>query len=398
MKTLRFLYILFLLTFAVSICLGQSKSELEKKKKKTQDDINYTNKLLKQTQENQNATYNNLLLLNKNINSRQELISDISSELTYAERQIKDLEFLIQIMTEDLENLKKDYAEMIRIAWKNQNKYNTIMFIFAAEDFNQTFLRFKYMQQLAKFRKKQFKAINSLQSILKIQIQTLEEVKNSKSTLLEDEEREQKSLLREQKEKEKALNKLKTKEQELKENLKEQQKQMAQVQKEIEKLIAEETKRTSGSTVGKYELTPSEKIVSTNFGNNKGKLPWPVDRGVIVSNFGKQYHPVLTNVEIDNKGIDISTTAGTDARSIFDGEVRKVFSVPGAQNAIIIRHGEYLSVYTHLDVVYVSIGESVIAKQAIGKIHTDKTENKTILHFEIWKGSTVVNPTGWLAR
>ncbi|HOZ30452.1 MAG TPA: peptidoglycan DD-metalloendopeptidase family protein [Bacteroidales bacterium] len=395
---MRIIYILLLIICTATFSFGQSKSELEKKKKKTQDDINYTNNLLKQTQENQNATYNNLLLLNKNINSRQELISDISTELSYAEQQIKDLEFLIQIMTEDLESLRNDYAEMIRIAWKNQNKYNTIMFMFAAEDFNQTYLRFKYMQQLAKFRKKQFKAINSLQSILKIQIQTLEEMKITKVTLLEDEQKEQKGLLREQKEKEKALNKLKTQEQELKKSLQDQQKQMAQLQKEIEKLIAEETKRTSGTTTGKYELTPTEKIVSTNFGNNKGKLPWPVDRGVIVSNFGKQYHPVLTNVEIDNKGIDISTTAGTDARSIFDGEVRKVFSVPGAQNAVIIRHGEYLSVYTHLDNVYVSVGETVISKQAIGKIHTDKTENKTILHFEIWKGSTVVNPTGWLAR
>lgn len=395
---MKIIPIILILIFSTSIAFCQNKSDLEKKKKKTQEDINYTNKLLKETQENQNATYNNLLLINKNINSRQELISDISSELTYTEQQIKDLEFLITLMTEDLEILRDDYAEMIRIAWKNQNKYNTIMFILAAEDFNQTYLRLKYMQQLADFRKKQFKAINSLQSILKIQIQKLQEVKDHKSTLLEDEQNEQKNLLREQKEKEKNLNKLKSKEQELKKNLQEQQKQMAQLQKEIEKLIAEETKRTSGSTTGKYELTPSEKIVSTNFGNNKGKLPWPVDRGVIVSNFGKQYHPVLTNVEIDNKGIDISTMAGTDARSIFDGEVRKVFSVPGAQNAVIIRHGEYLSVYTHLDNVYVSVGEMIITKQAIGKIHTDKTENKTILHFEIWKGSTVVNPTGWIAK
>ena len=131
---------------------------------------------------------------------------------------------------------------------------------------------------------------------------------------------------------------------------------MAQVQREIEKLIAEEAKRTSGSATGKYELTPSEKIVSTNFGNNKGKLPWPVERGVVVLGFGKQMHPVITSIEIDNKGIDISTTEGSDARSVFDGDVRKVFAVPGAQNAVIISVITSYSIhYTKLYEIYIHL-------------------------------------------
>ena len=167
-------------------------------------------------------------------------------------------------------------------------------------------------------------------------------------------------------------------------------------------MIAEEVKKSSASkgkaNTGKYELTPEEKIVSDNFGSNVGKLPWPVQRGVIVSRFGKQPHPVISGVEIDNKGIDISTTTGSDARAVFDGEVRKVFSIPGTQNAVIIRHGEYLSVYTHIDKVYVSVGDKVKAKQAIGKIYTDDAENKTVLHLEIWKGSATLNPANWLAK
>lgn len=391
------LLLLFILPGTVMV-FGQNKSELEKKKKKTQDDINYTNQLLKETKEDQKASYNNLLLINKNIDSRYELIENISTDLSYTEQRIQETQMIIEMMQIDLEILKKDYAEMIRIAWKNQNKYNTIMFILAAEDFNQTYLRLKYMQQLADFRKKQFMAINSLQDILAIQIEDLNDAKLHKASLLEDEKKEAQNLKSEQQKQEKTIAELKGKEKELKAKLQEQQKQMAQVQREIEKLIADEAKRTSGSSTGKYELTPAEKIVSTNFGNNKGKLPWPVERGVIVGNFGKQFHPVLTSVEIDNKGIDVSTTAGSDARAIFDGEVRKIFAVPGAQSALIIRHGEYLSVYTHLEDVYVSVGENVVTKQAIGKIHTDKTENKTILHLEIWKGSTVLNPSGWLAK
>ncbi len=391
------LLLIFLMPGAL-LLNGQKKVELENKKKKTQEEINYTNKLLKETRENQKSSYNNLLLINKNIDSRRELIENISTEVSYTDQRIQETEQIIEIMQEDLEILKEDYAEMIRVAWKNQNKYNTIMFILAAKDFNQTYLRLKYMQQLADFRKKQFLAINSLKDILEIQVQELNDARLNKTKLLDDEKREEQNLRTEQEEQEKTIAKLKGQEQDLKKKLQDQQKQMAQVQREIEKLIAEEAKRTSGSATGKYELTPSEKIVSTNFGNNKGKLPWPVERGVVVLGFGKQMHPVITSIEIDNKGIDISTTEGSDARSVFDGEVRKVFAVPGAQNAVIIRHGEYLSVYTQLDNVYVSVGESVVAKQAIGKIHTDKTENKTILHFEIWKGSVVSNPSGWLAK
>jgi len=173
---------------------------------------------------------------------------------------------------------------------------------------------------------------------------------------------------------------------------------MASIQKEIEKLIAEENKRTSGSTTGKYKLTPEEKLVSDKFGNNKGRLPWPVERGVITVRFGRQSHPVLANIEIDSKGVDISTTSGSDARAVFEGEVRRIFAVPGGHNAVIIRHGEYLSVYTNLSKVYVKSGEKVVAKQAIGKIHTDENDNKTILHLEIWQGNVPLNPETWLAK
>lgn len=385
--------------FLISIGLSaQTKTELEKKKQKTIEEINYTNKLLQQTKSNQKESYNTLLLINNKIESRQELIEDINAEVYFVDKRIEESELIIRIMEEDLVILKEDYAEMIRVAWKNQNKYNDIMFILAAEDFNQTYLRLKYMQQLADFRKKQFMAITSVKAVLQINVEKLAAAKIEKEELLNEEIKEGNNLKQEQKDHEKTLNQLKGQEQELKEKLQKQQNQMAQLQREIEKLIAEEAKTSSGSSTGKYELTPAEKIVDTNFGNNKGRLPWPVERGVIVGRFGKQNHPILTNVVIDNKGIDISTTAGSDARCVFEGEVRKVLSIPGAQNAVMIRHGQYLSVYTHLDNVYVSAGDYVVAKQAIGSIHTDASENKTIIHLEIWKGSTTLNPSSWLAK
>jgi len=396
--------ILFLfVAFMLSLCaVAQTKADLEKKKKKTINEINYTNKLLEETRKNQKESENNLALLGSQISSRKELISDINNEISFVSERIKETESIIAMMTEDLENLKLSYARMLQIAWKNRNKNNEIMFLLSSKDFNQSYLRLKYMQQMADYRKRQLIAIDAIKAFLERQKEKLVAQKDEHQKLLDEEKVEAKNLENARRQQESTLAKLKGKEADLKKQLAEKNKQKQQLQAAIEKLIAEEVKKSSASkgkaNTGKYELTPDEKIVSDNFGSNAGKLPWPVQRGVIVSRFGKQPHPVISGVEIDNKGIDISTTTGSDARAVFDGEVRKVFSIPGTQNAVIIRHGEYLSVYTHIDKVYVSVGDKVKAKQAIGKIYTDDAENKTVLHLEIWKGSATLNPANWLAK
>ena len=395
--------LLLFIAFMLPLCAAaQTKADLEKKKKKTINEINYTNKLLEETRKNQKESENNLALLGSQISSRKELISDINNEIAFVSGRIKETESIIAMMTEDLENLKMSYSRMLQIAWKNRNKNNEIMFLLSSKDFNQSYLRLKYMQQMADYRKRQLVAINAIKAFLERQKEKLLAQKAEHQKLLDEEKVEAKNLENARKQQENTLAKLKGKEADLKKQLAEKNKQKQQLQAAIEKLIAEEVKKSSASkgkaNTGKYELTPDEKIVSDNFGSNAGKLPWPVQRGVIVSRFGKQPHPVISGVEIDNKGIDISTTTGSDARAVFEGEVRKVFSIPGTQNAVIIRHGEYLSVYTHIDKVYVSVGDKVKAKQAIGKIYTDDAENKTVLHLEIWKGSATLNPANWLAK
>ena len=401
-RVVRILLLGVVLLLPVLGLFAQTKAELEKKKKKTINEINYTNKLLEETRKNQKESENNLALLGNQINSRQELISEINMEIGLVSKRISETEAIISMMTEDLNNLKESYAKMLKIAWKNQNKNNEIMFLLSSRDFNQTYMRLKYMRQIAEYRKRQLLAINSIKAVLVKQMEKLIQQKSEHQKLLDEEKVEQRNLENAKKQQENTLAKLKGKEVELKKQLAEKNKQKQQLQAAIEKLIAEEVKKSSAAkgkaNTGKYELTPEEKIVSDNFGSNVGKLPWPVQRGVIVSRFGKQPHPVIPNVEIDNKGIDISTTTGSEARAVFDGEVRKVFNIPGTQNAVIIRHGEYLSVYTHLEKVYVSAGDKVKAKQAIGKIYTDASENKTILHLEIWKGSATLNPANWLAK
>lgn len=400
MKKIIRILLSIMLVLCVAELSAQSKSELEKKKKKTINEINYTNKLLAETRKNQQESENNLMLLGNQINSRQELISDINSEIDYVSERIKETETIINVMAEDLEELKSSYSRMLRLAWKNKNKNNEIMFLLSAKDFNQSYQRLKYMKQMSQYRRKQLRAINSVKAVLEKQMEKLSEQKAEHQRLLEEEKVETRNLESAKRQQETELSKLKGREADLKKQLAEKNRQMKQLQAAIEKLIAEEVRSSSKgkANTGKYSLTPEEKIVSDNFGSNTGKLPWPVARGVIVSRFGKQPHPVISGVEIDNKGVDISTTTGSDARAVFDGEVRKVFSIPGTQNAVIIRHGEYLSVYTHLEKVYVSVGDKVVAKQAIGKIYTDDSENKTVLHFEIWKGNATLNPANWLSK
>ncbi|MFQ3578903.1 MAG: hypothetical protein SNJ71_02025, partial [Bacteroidales bacterium] len=296
---MRIYITILLLSIFVFPVFGQTKAELEKKKKKTEEEIAYTNKLLKETRDFQKSSYNNLLLINKNIASRREMIQNLNYEIELTDKRIRETEELIRMMSEDLTRLQKSYAEMIRIAWKNKNKYNDLMFILSAEDFNQMYLRMKYMQQLSSYRERQLKAINSVKAIMEIQVQKLVKVKKQKQDLINNVRSEEDKLTKEMKEQEKIISNLKKQEQDLLKKLKEQQKQMASIQKEIEKLIAEENKRTSGSTTGKYKLTPEEKLVSDKFGNNKGRLPWPVERGVITVRFGRQSHPVLNNIEID---------------------------------------------------------------------------------------------------
>ncbi len=398
----RILLSLIFLLLSAGVVFAQTKADLEKKKKKTINEINYTNKLLAETRKSQKESENNLMLLGNQINSRQELILSINMEIEYVSQRISETESIIKMMSDDLNDLKASYSRMLQIAWKNRNKNNEIMFLLSSDDFNQSYVRLKYMQQMADYRKRQLRAINSIKAILEKQIEKLNRQKQEHQRLLDEEQSETENLEKAKRQQESELSKLKGKENDLRKQLAEKNKQKQQLQAAIEKLIADEVKKSSSTkgkaNTGKYELTPEEKIVSDNFGNNSGKLPWPVQRGVIVSKFGKQPHPVISGVEIDNKGVDISTTTGSDARAVFDGEVRKVFSIPGTQNAVIIRHGEYLSVYTHLSKVYVSAGDKVVARQAIGKIHTDETENKTLLHFEIWKGSVTLNPSNWLSK
>jgi len=405
MNIFRFTYLLSLIILlSGNYAVSQKLKQLESKKKKTLEDINYTNKLLNETKEGRKDSYNKLVILNKKISLRNNLISDIKNEISIIDTKIRDNTEVIRSLESDLNRLKDEYAKMIYYAYKNKNSYDRLIHILASDDFNQAYRRLKYLQQYTAFRRKQSNLIMATQEVLNKKIAKLEARKEQKEQLIKSRHDEAVILSLEKSEQSKVLNKLQSRESELKKKLEQQRKTAAQLNREIEKIIAEEARKAaerakaSGSSKV-FELTPEERLISDNFENNKGRLPWPTERGIITGTFGEHEHPVLKGIIVRNNGVDICTTKGATARAIFDGVVSKVVSIPGAHKAVIIRHGEYLTVYSNLREVIVKPEEKVKAKQSIGTIYTDANDgNKTALHIEIWKQNTKLNPAHWLTK
>lgn len=395
--------VLILLTLSIRIASGQEKkAQLEKDKKQIEAEIQYNTKLLEETKKSQKVTLNQLVVLKKQINSREKLIGNINEEILAVNEQIKINNGLLEDLNKDLVNLKEEYAAMIYYAHKNRNNFHRLMFIFSSEDFNQAFKRMKYFQQYSAYRKLQVTLIEQTQDSINSVNAKLDNYKNERISLLRSVENEMTHLNSEKDQQNTVIATLNKKEKELMATIKEKEKAAKKLQKEIEKIIAEEidlaSKKSGTTKKGSYDLTPDELILSSDFQSNKGTLPWPLERGIISGTFGEHPHPVLKNVMTKNNGIDILTDENTKVRAVFSGEVTRVISVPNYNYVVMIRHGEFLSVYSNLSEVYVQKGEKVSTKQELGKVHTDSKEAKTELHFELWQGKTLLNPSAWLAR
>ncbi len=397
------LHVLIAFLLISFLSFGQTKAELERRKRQNYKDIKFTNQLLKQTKKKKNISYNRLLLINSKIRTRKNLISNINSEIELIDYELKANQSELFGLTEDLEKLKDEYARMIYYSYLHKNSYNKIMFILAADDFNMAYRRLKYFQQYSEQRQKQAELILETKAEIKQKLDLLQLMKAEKNDLLLDKKTENKELLAEKDEQKKSFNKIKIEEKKLKRKLNKQYRIAQNLQKEIERIIEEEARKAAAkqrnSSAGFFKLTPEEKLIATNIEKNKNHLPWPTKRGVITGSFGEHPHPVIRGVKVKNDGIDISTNSGAVARSIFEGTVSRVITVPGAHKTVIIRHGNYLTVYSNLKEVIVKQGDKVKTKQTIGVIYTDKAnENKTVLQFQIWKENKKLNPEFWLAH
>jgi len=394
--------LLLLSLFGVPINAQNQKKKLQASKQKIENEIEYNNKLLEETKRTKKTTLNQLIILKQQIASREKLIHNINSQIKTVDEQISLNNEILSELNKDLKNLKDEYAKMIYYAYKNRNSYDKLMFIFSSESFNQAYRRVKYFQQYTAYRRNQAELITKTEGEINNTLTKLKTVKAEKVLLIQSLEEEKNNLSQEKSQQNKTFKKLNSKERELKAAIRKKEKAARKLEKEIEKIIAEEIRlalKKSGTTeTSGFALTPAELKLSNDFASNKGKLPWPVERGIISSTFGTHSHPVLKNIKTKNNGIDIITDKDTKARAIFGGEVTRVISIPNYYYVVMVRHGEYLSVYSNLVDVYVKKGDVITAKQDIGVIHTDTKNAKTELHFELWKGKSLLNPENWLAK
>ena len=383
----------------------QTQKELENKKKELQNEIEYTNQLLSQTKKNKKLSLNQLVTLNKKITVREELIAAINGEIRVLNRHISQNNEAVKGLQNELTKLKSEYAKMIYYAYKNKDGYSRLMFVFAAKDFEQAFMRLKYLQQYSGYRHKQAELITKTKVKLNEKIQELESEKSNQRVLLTSEQVEKQNLSTEKTEKEQVFSQLQEQESKLKKDLAKKRKDAEKLQQAIQRVIQMELEKLQKEAVtenrpkpDKIILTPESQQLSNSFLSNKSKLPWPVVKGIVSEHFGVHPHPLMKNIDINNNGIDITTSTGSLARAVFDGEVKAVVNIPGSGQFILLRHGEFLTIYSNLKDVYVKVGDKVKTKDNIGAILLDDEDSKTVLHFEIWKGQVKLDPEGWLFR
>lgn len=375
---------------------ANNRSVLEDKVQKFQKDIELANKLLAETADNKKKTATNVMLIEQKIRLRNSVVEEINIEIQLLNQTIERNKQAIDLMNQEIVLIKEEYANMIRYAHKNRDSYTVLMYLLASENFNQAYKRLIYFQQYSQYRKHQIELLLSKQDELSAMITSAQVTINKKNRLLNQEKQETETLSSEKDSQAKLIAELGKKEKEIMSEISVKRKQADKLRKEIEVIIALEVKRKAEEE--RLKQKPTDGVINKNFADNKGRLIWPIEKGVITSKFGEHPHPVLTNIMIVNNGIDISTSKNANVRVIFDGVVSKIIMIPGGNAAIIVRHGDFLSVYSNVVNVKVKSGQKVTAKQVIGTVFTDDETGQSILQLQIWKETNKLNPELWLAK
>lgn len=410
----RVIVICFLFFFPFTLFSQDNEKEILKDKKaKLQKQIKLTSTLLEKAKKRRTQSVTTLNTLSSQIQSRQEIIYTLNIEVNLAEKQIEKLKNEIHITNQSLviqqellDSLKLEYSLMIRHAYFNRNAHHRLAFVFSSQSYNQAFKRLKYLKEYSLFRQKQSNEILAVEKQLSDKLLKLKQqrvlllvAKNEKRKSLKDSEEEISILANEKSTQSTLLSGLKKKEKQLKKDLQSKKNLAIQLDQKIRKIIEEEIRVAKAKSLDEtsfLELTPEQQIISDNFTSNKGSLPWPVERGVIVERFGVQSHPVLKGIETFNNGVKITTEEGAIVRSIFEGRVSRIIDIPGAGKAVIVSHGDYFTVYSNLFEVSVTRGERVLIKEKLGTVITKNNGAETITELQIWRGSEKIDPSSWL--
>ncbi|MEX2349672.1 MAG: peptidoglycan DD-metalloendopeptidase family protein [Flavobacteriaceae bacterium] len=399
--------VLFLFCTGISAFSQKDKqAELEEKRQQLQEDIRQINNLLFSTIKKEKSVLTEVEDISKRIQVRENLIKVTNQQANLITREINSNMNRIDQLRNDLKTLKEDYAKLIEKSYKSKSDQSRIMFLLSSESFLQAYKRVQYMQQYANHRKKQGEEIQAKTIELQELNKNLIQQQKEKQKLIEENRVARAKLQEEKKQQEQLMGTLKSEESKYAAQIKTKQREAAAIDKQIEDLIRAaiaESNKAAGATATRtssttFAMTAEAKALAANFTSNKGKLPWPVERGVVVTNFGVTQHPTLPNVKTTSSGVEIATDEGTKARSAFDGEVLAVTVIRGANKAVQVRHGDYITVYQNITDVYVKKGDKVKTKQEIGKIFTNPTTGKTILKFLIFQNTNKLNPADWVFR
>ena len=405
MYRIRQLSVVFFLLSA-SLGMAQSNSArqktLENEKKRLQAEIKQIDRLLFKNSRKEKSLLSQVEDLIVKISVRGDLVKVNNQQANLLTQQINVNQRNITDLRKELETLKKDYAEMIQKSYKSKSSQNRLMFLFSSEDFLKAYKRVQYMKQYANSRKKQGEEIAKKTKILQSLNKTLVGQKAQKDALVIENRKAQQQLLQERKSQQRLISGLKSKSRSLTSEIKQKQRKAAAINREIERLIREAI-AASNRAAGKkdknaFTLTPEAKLLAVNFVANKGKLPWPVEKGIVVQRYGTQPHPVVKTTMIKSNGVTIATSARAEARAVFEGEVMTILSFKGSNPTILIKHGNFITTYKNMGKVYVKKGDKVKAKQAIGQVFTHPQSGETTLQFSVFNELKPQNPKSWIYR
>jgi septal ring factor EnvC (AmiA/AmiB activator) len=398
---LRLISIILFSVLVSFVSNAQTQKQLENRRIQLQKEIKEINTLLFQSKEEAETLLSELDDLTHKINVRSKLIETINQEAESLSKAIDKNEKEITLLEKKLTILKEDYADMIVQSYKSKNRQSRLMFLLSAENFQQAYKRLQYIKQYSNYRKQQGEEIKATSVNLRALTDSLQIKEDEKQLLIALHLSEQQSVIQEKNEQENLVVKVKAKEKKYIAQINDKQKEDRKLDRKIKRLIKEAIARSnkkSGSKSSSLIMTPEEKKLALSFIDNKGKLPWPTERGIVVRKYGKQKHPTLAGITIQSNGVHVATEKKAMARSIFDGTVLSIQLLPGRKKMVLVQHGNYISAYKNLDNVLVKKGEKISTKQKIGTIHTDVTTGKTILAFSLFKETNIQNPEHWVYK
>jgi septal ring factor EnvC (AmiA/AmiB activator) len=403
-----FFSVLCCLTISVGLAQPDKQKELENKRIAILNEIKQINALLFKASGQKKSVLTQVEDISQRISARENLIKVTNRQANLLTRNINDNLQKMEQLRDELKELKDDYAAMISKSYKSKSQQSRIMFLFSSENFLQAYKRLQYMKQYARQRKKQGERIKEKAATLQQLNTSLIDQQKKKRLLITENEGAKRELQQEKKDQEVLVASLRKDEGKFSSQIKKKQKQAAAIEKQIEDLIKEaiaksnrEAAKKASKKVSKsktFALTPEAKILAANFTSNKGKLIWPVEKGVVTQSFGSHRHPQFPNVTTNNNGVDITTESNAKARAIFTGEVMQIQQIKGANQAIYIRHGDYITIYRNLATVLVRKGDKVTSKQNLGTIYKNPINGKTTLKFYIYKNATKMNPADWVYK